>query len=105
MGGGQGNSTCREFVVGGLRLFGGMLLVCSLMPAGMSAFVIFDYVRSLLDASHAATDFTLNDTPVSLFRFVCTLTIISAFLLATGAFMIRFSMSKLMNKLDNQPVG
>ena len=102
MNGGIGSSTCREFVVGGFRFFGGMFLLGGLVPIGISAFVIIDYIRSVLDADHSAFKLVLGDTPATVTNFVLALTAFGACLLADGAFMIRFSMSKLMDKLDNQ---
>ena len=102
MNGGIGSSTCREFLVGGFRLFGGMFILGGLVQIGISAFVIIDYIRSVLDADHSAFKLVLGDTPATVTNFVLALTAFGACLLAVGAFMIRFSMSKLMDKLDNQ---
>ena len=102
MNAGIGNSSCREFVVGGFRLFGGMFILCGLVPIGISAFAVVDYLRSVLDPDHSAVKLMLGDAPSTVVHFVVTLTVVGACLLLAGAFMIRFSMSKRMDKLDNE---
>jgi len=79
-----------------------MFILVGLAPIGISGFVIIDYIRSMLAADHSALKLMLDGTPVTVANFVLVLTAFGVCLLAIGAFMIRFSMSKLMDRLDNQ---